>query len=104
MHRAPRHPNTQSHAERTLWRKIRSTLSAERRRKRKLYGLSSNREADLYIPRHFTPIAVNNVVIEMNEGSIHERLEASDLELFDMHEPSANVTYDHVMYGHMHQN
>ena len=32
-------------------------LKARRRRKRKLYSLSSNREADLYIPRHFTLIA-----------------------------------------------
>jgi len=52
-----RAPNTQTAAERTLWRKIRRHMSAQRRRKRQLYGLSSNREADLFIPRHFQPIA-----------------------------------------------
>jgi hypothetical protein len=55
MPRVARHPNTQTPADRVLERKIKRRMSAARKRKRKLYGLSSNREADLYIPRHFTP-------------------------------------------------
>jgi hypothetical protein len=57
MARAPRYPNTQTPADRALWRQIKRKISAARRRKKKLYCLSTNREADLYIPRHFTPIA-----------------------------------------------
>jgi len=53
MSRPTRNANTQTPADRALWRKIRRQMSAARRRKRKFYCLSSNREADLYIPRHF---------------------------------------------------
>ena len=57
MPRPTRNANTQTPEDRTLWRKIRRQLSAARRRKRKLYGLSTNRAADLYIPRSLHPIA-----------------------------------------------
>jgi hypothetical protein len=57
MPRAPRYPNTQTPADRALWRKIKRQIRATRRRKKKLYGLSTYREVDLYIPRHFTRIA-----------------------------------------------
>jgi len=55
MPRPTRSANTQTPEDRTLWRKIRRYLSAARRRKRKLYGLSTNGAADLYIPRYFHP-------------------------------------------------
>jgi len=56
MPRAPRYENTQTPADRALWRKIKRQITATRQRKKKLYGLSSNREADLYItpPRRHT--------------------------------------------------
>src|SRR5216683_2511715 len=50
-----------------------------------------------------TPIGAHdgeNVVVEVDDRWVHERFEAANLELFDMHESSANVTYDHAMYGH----
>jgi hypothetical protein len=55
--RRPRLPNTQTPEDRALWQSIRAQLAAQRRGKRKQYGLSSNREAELYIPRYFQPIA-----------------------------------------------
>jgi hypothetical protein len=48
--RRPRLPNIQTPEERALWKCIRFQLSERRRQKRQKYGLSSNREADLYIP------------------------------------------------------
>jgi hypothetical protein len=42
--------NTQTPEESALWKGIRAQLSERRRQKRHLYGLSSNREADLYNP------------------------------------------------------
>lgn len=57
MSRPTRNANTQTAEDRSLWRKIRRQLSTARRRKRKIYGLSSNREADLYVPRNLQPIA-----------------------------------------------
>lgn len=48
--RRPKLPNTQTPEERALWETIRAQLSERRREKRQKYGLSSNREADLYIP------------------------------------------------------
>jgi hypothetical protein len=63
MARAPRYPNTQTPADRALWRKIKRQIRATRRRKKKLYGLSTNREADLYItPPQRATIASGKII------------------------------------------
>jgi hypothetical protein len=64
MPRPTHNPNTQTAAERKLWQEIRRKLSTQRRRKRKQYGLSSNRAADLYIPhpKHQERISAGKII------------------------------------------
>jgi len=58
--RSPRLPNTQTPANRALWKTIRAQISERRREKRQKYGLRSNREADLYVPTIVRQVAEQN--------------------------------------------
>ena len=48
MSRRTRNPNTQTAADRKLWRRIKAQLAAQLNEKKKRYGLRSIREARLY--------------------------------------------------------
>lgn len=65
----PRLPNTQTPEQRALWQRIRAELSQHRRQKRQKYGLSSNREADLYIPTLVRHAAEQNASSAATRGS-----------------------------------
>jgi hypothetical protein len=62
MSKQPRYPNTQTAADRTLWRKIKRHLAKKLRAKRKQYRLSSNRAARLYLPDPPSRIARGKII------------------------------------------